>query len=207
MIAELIKQAFAAMDPDTGMFPQHNCKGCGKPLNADGGHPAELYAGTYTGLCYTCRDAGPYSVQEYPSGARLMSHRPHCPSYRMNRETYIYMPGCANPKCDHGRIWVYRSDGSGGSYTVNCPDCWSAHHNHPIIADLTRRQEAYHKALHTKMTELQKAWTKFCRRAGIDIYSVTAQEIGGSYRADLAEWKRDNPYPDDYDMTPSGIAG
>ena len=37
-----------------GMYPQHECSGCGKLLNADGGHPAELYAGTYTGLCYEC---------------------------------------------------------------------------------------------------------------------------------------------------------
>lgn len=29
-----------------GMLPQHGCKGCGRVLNKDGYHPAELYAGT-----------------------------------------------------------------------------------------------------------------------------------------------------------------
>jgi hypothetical protein len=99
-IAETLKSAYADMDPKTGMFPADwSCKACGVQLNADGGHPAELYAGTFTGLCYRCERSGPYVVpgSELPDGARLMSWPPSCPSWRRNRTEHWSYPDC--PEC------------------------------------------------------------------------------------------------------------
>jgi hypothetical protein len=84
------------MDRD-GMFPPRPCRNCGKPLNADGNHPAELYAGTFTGLCYGCERAAPYIQQRWADGAQLVSHPPSCPSWRRDRETFVGYPDC--PTC------------------------------------------------------------------------------------------------------------
>lgn len=46
-----------AWDGMLGPIGSIHCNRCGKPLNKDGGHPAELYAGTYTGLCYGCQNS------------------------------------------------------------------------------------------------------------------------------------------------------
>jgi hypothetical protein len=84
------------MDRD-GMFPPGPCRSCGKPLNADGNHPAELYAGTFTGLCYGCERAAPYVQRRWADGAQLVSHPPSCPSWRRDRETFVGYPDC--PTC------------------------------------------------------------------------------------------------------------
>ena len=68
--------------PWDGMLPQHPCKWCGKLLNQDGYHPAELYAGTYTGLCSSCESFGPRILQEFYDGCKLISHPPSTPSHR-----------------------------------------------------------------------------------------------------------------------------
>lgn len=96
-IEDTLKSAYKDMDPSTGMFPADwRCKACGKVLNADGNHPAELYAGTFTGLCYSCERGGPYVVpgSELPDGARLVSHPPACPSWRRDRTEHWAYPDC-----------------------------------------------------------------------------------------------------------------
>lgn len=85
------------MDPSTGMYPADwACRACGKTLNADGMHPAELYAGTFTGLCYGCERSGSYVVpgSELPDGGRLISHPPASPSWRRDRTTHWAYPDC-----------------------------------------------------------------------------------------------------------------
>jgi hypothetical protein len=66
-----------------------------KPLDADGGHPAERYAGTHNGLCYPCTATGPYMVEVAElDGCRRLSYPPSCPSLRRDRETELAYPDC-----------------------------------------------------------------------------------------------------------------
>ncbi len=108
-----------------GMLPQQPCKDCGKMLNADGGHPAETYAGTFTGLCYTCTAKAPYIVETFPDGGHQVSHPPEHPSYRRDRTTYTWYEGCAT--CHMGRMIVFRENRHGGSYAIYCPSCSARH--------------------------------------------------------------------------------
>jgi hypothetical protein len=116
--------------PWDGMLPQHPCKWCGKLLNQDGYHPAELYAGTYTGLCYACEGLGPRILQEFYDGCKLVSHPPSSPSYRRNRDEHYWYPDCSNKKCNMGTVWEWRPyvpGLGGGSYRSYCPDCLRRH--------------------------------------------------------------------------------
>lgn len=121
-VETIVRAAYATMDPHTGMFPQSDCKGCGRPLNADGMHPAELYAGTFTGLCYRCERGGPYIVDTLPDGAQRISYPPHSPSWRRSREEFW-----AYADCEHcngaGRKMISRPLTSGGSYPAHCKPC------------------------------------------------------------------------------------
>jgi hypothetical protein len=83
-----------------GMLPEDwPCLRCGRKLNADGGHPAELYAGTWNGLCYPCTSAGPYIEKiSWLDGCRKVSWPPHCPSWRRTREDHYAYPGCETCK-------------------------------------------------------------------------------------------------------------
>lgn len=121
-IAATLKTAYAEMDPSTGMFPADwTCKVCGKVLNADGGHPAELYAGTYSGLCYACERGPAYVVpdSELPDGGRLVSHPPACPSWRRDRTTHWGYPDCEECKGQGAR----KRYGHNGDYTEYCRAC------------------------------------------------------------------------------------
>jgi len=109
-----------------GMYPQHPCKGCGKPLNADGGHPAELYAGTYTALCYGCERKAPFVVREFLDGGATVSHPPSCPSWRRDREEFYWYPDCT--VCRMGAVWVSRSLSEGGGYNTHCDTCSKRHY-------------------------------------------------------------------------------
>lgn len=106
-IGAALERAYAPMDKSTGMYPADwTCKACGKVLNADGGHPAELYAGTYTGLCYGCERAGTYVVpdSELPDGARRVSWPPACPSWRRDRTEHWAYPDCEDCKGKGARM-------------------------------------------------------------------------------------------------------
>jgi len=126
---EAWKKAAESMD-ENGMLPPHNCHRCGKPLNADGNRPAELYLGTYTGLCTACMNASPYEVKRLISGAKLMSHPPHLPSWRRSREEFIWFEDCPD-KCIKGVVpgtW-----GGWSNYPKQCPTCLARHENHPEV--------------------------------------------------------------------------
>ena len=127
------------------MHPKHNCIKCGKPLNADGNHPAELYAGTYTGLCYGCEKSSSYVVKEYRDGAKRISYPPHCPSWRRDREEFIAYDGC--PFCKGtGRFMKY-SHGTFGSYPVHCDRCFDRYYNEPLRKWAeTRKKKIYSAA-------------------------------------------------------------
>jgi len=125
-----------------GMYPQHPCKECGKPLNEDGGHPAELYAGTYTGLCYSCQNKGAFKVETLKSGALYMSHPPHCPSWRRNREFKIWFENCDNPECHHGAVTISRCYSQGGPYPIQCKTCRARHEAHPSTQEDNKKLAA-----------------------------------------------------------------
>jgi hypothetical protein len=121
-IQDTLDRAYRDMDPSTGMFPADwRCKVCDVLLNADGNHPAELYAGTFTGLCYRCERGPAYVVpdSELPDGARQVSHPPSCPSWRRDRTTHWAYPDCA----DCGGMGARVRYGHNGSYTEYCRAC------------------------------------------------------------------------------------
>jgi hypothetical protein len=124
-----------------GFLAPSDCKRCGKALSGQGtGTPAELYAGTYTGLCYACTDEAPYAEdRELLSDARAWSHPPSCPSWRREREIFYAFDDC--PDCNHGRIHVSRSDPQGGPYGTQCPKCWERHMDHPAVREQTYKQK------------------------------------------------------------------
>lgn len=143
-VMEAYNKVCSLMD-DQGMLPAHGCKKCGKPLNEDGYHPAKLYLGTYTGLCYTCQNAGPYVTMTFFDGAHKISYPPHCPSWRRDRETYTSYPDC--PECNGiGRHYISRADSLGGSYYSYCPACSDRFHNHPARKALWGMHERMERA-------------------------------------------------------------
>lgn len=98
------------------------CVNCGKELNSDGMHPAETYAGTYTGLCYSCQNSESYIIEKFSDGAMIISYPPHCPSFRRDREHYTAYSDC--PKCKGtGRYYISRCMSQGGPYYGYCTEC------------------------------------------------------------------------------------
>jgi hypothetical protein len=153
------------------------CKRCGAILQGAGdGRPAESYLGTYTGFCYPCNDrpAEPTGEVE-PSGAREWTHPPSCPSWRRDRERYLGFADC--PTCKGtGRVWKYRCDGFGGSYGVNCPDCWKRHGEHPTTI---AAREAADRRLAAYRAWSERANLEFNRRidaAGLDRAKWTSDD-------------------------------
>ncbi len=141
-----------------GMYPQHNCSDCGKSLNADGGHPAELYAGTYTGLCYDCERKPQVTMRKYTrDNALMVSCPPLCPSHRRDRETfhvYADCPDCAGvvkTEWHSGHPWGYTS-------YVRCTTCRERFYNAPWRKAFEwRRKVAYHAANALYFAAIKKA--------------------------------------------------
>jgi hypothetical protein len=123
---------------DSGMFTAElNCLRCGKVLNADGNHPAEVYAGTCTGLCYGCTKEGTYVTEvAVLDGALRVSWPPHLPSWRRDRESYYAYAGCET--CGGQGVEQNTSDGriarSSGCWGVQCRACLDRYVNHPARA-------------------------------------------------------------------------
>jgi hypothetical protein len=174
---------------ERGMYPPHPCKGCGKPLNADGGHPAELYAGTYTGLCYACERKGPLVVATFEDGCKLVSHPPHCPAWRRDREEYYWFEGCG--QCQQGRVWVSRAYSEGGPYTQSCPACAPRHY--AFLEEQRRRKlqgntpferlAARYAAEQLRLeAESRKRATKTRTREQKDVCACLARDYGGFAR-------------------------
>ena len=138
----------AGMD-EHGMLPKGlRCKRCGRALDADGNHPAERYAGTYTGLCDDCTRAPVFMVEEDPTdGARKLSYPPQCPSWRREREEVVAYADC--PACQGtGRVQetVYQWSGWRETIMAQCKACheryWSAEHRRPRIIGYATQERA-----------------------------------------------------------------
>lgn len=181
----------AGMDSN-GFYPQHPCKACGKPLQGDGdGHPAESYAGTYTGLCDVCTRAGGYVEHTYRDGAQRWSYPPHCPAWRRDRETFHAYPDCQTCQ-GSGRLYVSRSCAVGGSYYSYCPQCFERFYGEPLRAEHSRRsdqiardaQDAYSrdvkalaKRTHRKVTDIPAAELADLARAHLDRRTLAMAEL------------------------------
>jgi hypothetical protein len=108
-----------------------DCLGCGKRLNADGNHPAEIYAGTFNGLCYGCTKAGPYVKQVAAlDGCRKVSWPPHCPSWRRDREEFYAYPGCGT--CQGLGVGGRGTSVGAISYPIQCKPCLGRYCAHPL---------------------------------------------------------------------------
>ncbi len=128
---------------DRGFLPAHKCHGCKAGLEgADTGRPAELYAGTYTGLCNACTSAPAYHERTLSTSyAQVWNHPPSCPAWRRDREAFYAFPDCE--ECSgRGRVHVSRSDGQGGPFGVQCRLCWQQHEEHPVVVAEHRQQSA-----------------------------------------------------------------
>ncbi len=161
MIRQMLQDAYAAMDAQTGMFPaEWRCKVCKKTLNANGLHPAELYAGTYTGLCYTCEQKPYYVAKTYAlDDAMILSYPPSCPSWRRNRETYYAFGEC--PACKGTGI----TSALYANHREQCKDCLNRYFTHPLRewAD-RRRTQIYSAAENVWHAEVQRVARTMLRR-------------------------------------------
>ena len=141
------------MDPQTGLFRvELHCLRCDKLLNADGYHPAEVYAGTANGLCYACTAAGPYVEKVYHlDGARSINYPPHCPSWRRDREHFTGYLDC--PECKGSGVEGWASSMGGSSYRHYCKACHERFFGHP----LRKRSTEWSRLL---MERAQEAFTR-----------------------------------------------
>ncbi len=132
VIEKAFKNAYKDMDPITGEFPADwCCISCGKQLNADGGHPAEIYAGTYNGLCYPCTSKPFYVESTDPlDGALKLSYPPHCPSWRRDREHFTAYADCDS--CHATGIGPNGRNMVGDWYRTQCKPCSDRKWNHPL---------------------------------------------------------------------------
>lgn len=145
------------------------CKQCGVGLDANGGRPAERYAGTYTGLCYGCERSRSFDTGErLLSGAQVWSHPPHCPSWRRDREMFWWFPDCQNPRCRHGSVWVSRRSSQGGSYTENCPACFKRHCDHPDVVAKSAYDASVLSAQRQWSRRVDAEYAKRLADAGLD---------------------------------------
>lgn len=131
---------YAIMDRH-GMLPDDIfCIRCAKPLNMDGGHPAELYAGTYNGLCYGCTGTGPYvAAVAQLDGCQRVSWPPPCPSHRRDRVNYYGYPDCANCKGLGATGYV--------SSAKSCDACLARWASHPVTVAESRWSELMYRSL------------------------------------------------------------
>lgn len=145
---------YAIMD-SRGMLPDDIfCTRCAKPLNADGNHPAELYAGTYNGLCYGCTSEAPYVAATAPlDGCQRVSWQPKEPSHRRDRTDHYGYPDCEN--C-HGL-------GAAGSpyYARTCDACLERYSAHPARVAWGQWSE---RIMRTCQAVFERAWD---REAGV----------------------------------------
>lgn len=178
------------MDPSTGMYPSTwTCRGCGCPLNADGFHPAELYAGTYTGLCYDCERKPFFVASTYAlDGAMRVSYPPSRPSWRRDREEFVAYADCET--CGGGGIGSVDSL-RGSTYRHYCAACHDRFYAHPLRDRAIRhRQHLYEAAERVWQSELTRiARSLLPKRAPKRAVSALVRDLARSPRT--AAIKRD----------------
>ncbi len=156
-----------------GMLPDDwFCGRCAKPLNADGNHPAEIYAGTFNGLCYGCTSAGPYvAAVTALDGCRRVSWPPHSPSWRRDRESHYGYEGCGTCGGMGIVLPAYRSPDNGGG--KSCPDCLARYAAHPQRAGWSQWSE---RIMQSCQAAFERAW---------DYYAGTPKKCTAKRREEL----------------------
>lgn len=171
-----------------GMLPQTPCLGCGKPLNAGGMHPAETYAGSATGYCYTCAGGPAYVVKTLRSGAQLWSCPAVEPSYRRDRQTFYKFEGCG---CSYGRVIQTTRFGKwpAGMVAEQCPRCRIQHQEHPTTRAEAARRQAFDTA--------HRTWEDLCVDKTVQMYpDINLQGYGKErFREAVASIRAQTPEP------------
>ena len=111
-----------------GFYPPHNCRNCGLPLSGENGpRPAELYAGTYTGLCYKCQSIAKAVVHtSHLDGAMHISYRAQNYSGLGSRVCYVAYADC--PVCNgNGRI---KGEYNRNACCYSYRHCMTCHHRY-----------------------------------------------------------------------------
>lgn len=144
-----------------GFYPAHGCRRCGTPLQGQGsGRPAELYAGTYTGLCYPCTSKpGPLDEAPGPGGSRLVSFPPPLPSHRRDRVQFVAFGDClacggagSSSHYVEYRDW-YGRPCSGVNHREQCRPC--EERAHPELRSAREREEL-RKELRAELESLKE---------------------------------------------------
>lgn len=169
------------------------CLRCGKVLGTR--IPAEIYAGTFNGLCYGCTAAGPYIVRvSLLDGARVLSYPPHCPSWRRDRETFTAYADCET--CQGSGV-QRRCVGQTG-YREYCKPCIQRYSGHPVrvlqFGYREKLQNSANRAFQRRMTlaaGLRLKDSQKRQRAAWDaldagVVDALRAEIMGRYKSLLA---------------------
>ena len=189
---------------DRGFFPKWPCRRCGAMLQGEGdGCPAESYAGTFTGHCYSCSGAPPFPLQRFVDGAVEWSHPSCCFSYTRRRSTFTGYEGCAICK-GQGRISVYQSNAMGGSYSKNCEPCHTRYLNYPPRAASWADREAWQVAARNDRIRVSKLYDKdrkkHAKKQGIaDWTTVELPERVAHWRQEHTNWLAKTPEPPVFD--------
>lgn len=159
------------MGPDGRFQVELHCLMCGRLLNADGNHPAEIHAGCYNGLCYGCTKAPAYIAEvAVLDGCQRVSWPPSCPSYRRDREKFYGYPGCE--ACQGMGVGGTSSSLGGGLYRKQCQACLDRYTGHPLRA-------------------MDNRYTDMVMRRAQDIYYARLKQEAGVPRRCKYERERD----------------
>ncbi len=164
-----------------------HCHSCGVKLG--GRIPAETYAGTYNGLCYSCSGAPEFVThQEALDGAWWWSYPPHCPSWRRDRESFVAYSGCET--CG-GRGVV-------GGHSWNrgyerCTTCGDRYYRHPKRKALAWQSSAIHRAANARFERRLRDATGLPARASKKrvteaIKALPEDQVQTIREAALEEW-------------------
>lgn len=183
---------YAIMDRH-GMLPDEIfCIRCAKPLNMDGGHPAELYAGTYNGLCYGCTGAGPYvAAVAQLDGCQRVSWPPPCPSHRRDRVDHYGYPDCAGCKGQGATGYA--------SSAKSCDACLARYTAHPQRAGWSRWSE---RIMRSCQAAFERAWDYHA-----DVPKKCTAKRRGELRAAFAGPDREHATPEFTQLKADYLAG
>ena len=142
-----------------GMLPSGlTCRSCGRELdNGTKGRAAELYLGTFNGLCYSCTGSKPFVEKVYiHDGALVVSAPPSCPSWRRDRTTHFAFRDCET--CSGRGFRVVHRSMTSGAHTESCKKC--------VKRFCTGKRNRETKSVERLLAKYQKRYEK--EREGLD---------------------------------------
>lgn len=189
--------AFAGMDRN-GFLPAQGCRRCQKALQGlASGHPAELYAGTYTGLCDACTRAPARISRRYADGAIVWDLPPHCPAWRRDRESYTTYPDCT--ACGGQGMRMVPRPNFGGTTPEYCPACLNRYEAHAVRRRYAQRRARVYDHARGIEREYDRREKQIIRKGGPDqdnhmralaMWAVEAIRRHEHAQARLNSWER-----------------